>query len=137
MINAIADYALNNRLMTLVFAIAVIVAGVFSFQKLPVDAFPDAAPTMVQVFTTSPGLSPVDIETLISYPVERMYGIPKLEKVQSTSIFGFPGDHLFRRWHRYLLRQAAGKRTALRPSADPRRMGQPELGPMATVLGAS
>ena len=52
MINAIVNYALNNRLMTLVFAIAVIVAGVFSFQKLPVDAFPDATPTMVQVFTT-------------------------------------------------------------------------------------
>ncbi|MGB2115018.1 MAG: efflux RND transporter permease subunit, partial [Marinobacter adhaerens] len=51
MINAIVNYALNNRLMTLVFAIAVIVAGVFSFQKLPVDAFPDATPTMVQVFT--------------------------------------------------------------------------------------
>jgi cobalt-zinc-cadmium resistance protein CzcA len=89
MINALVNYALSNRLLVIVFVIGVSLAGYFSFNKLPVDAFPDATPTMVQIFTTSPGLSPVDVETLISYPVEvSMYGIPGLERVQSTSIFG-------------------------------------------------
>ncbi|MGB1478730.1 MAG: efflux RND transporter permease subunit [Marinobacter salsuginis] len=138
MINAIVNYALNNRLMTLVFAIAVIVAGIFSFQKLPVDAFPDATPTMVQVFTTSPGLSPVDIETLISYPVEiSMYGIPKLEKVQSTSIFGLSRVTIYFEdgTDIYFARRLVNERLSEAKRQIPEGMGEPELGPIASGLG--
>ena len=138
MINAIVNYALNNRLMTIVFAIAVIVAGVFSFQKLPVDAFPDATPTMVQVFTTSPGLSPVDIETLISYPVEiSMYGIPKLEKVQSTSIFGLSRVTIYFEdgTDIYFARRLVNERLSEAKRQIPEGMGEPELGPIASGLG--
>src|SRR5690554_306106 len=89
MINSMIRYALHNRLLVLVAIIGIAVAGYFSYNKLAVDAFPDATPTMVQVYTSSEGLSPVDVETLISYPIEiSMYGLPHLEKVQSTSIFG-------------------------------------------------
>ncbi|MEC7432902.1 MAG: efflux RND transporter permease subunit, partial [Pseudomonadota bacterium] len=135
MVNAIVNYALNNRLMTIVFAIAVIVAGVFSFQKLPVDAFPDATPTMVQVFTASPGLSPVDIETLISYPIEiSMYGIPKLQKVQSTSIFGLSRVTIYFEdgTDIYFARRLVNERLSEAKRQIPEGMGQPELGPIAS-----
>ncbi len=138
MVNAIVNYALNNRLMTIVFAIAVIVAGVFSFQKLPVDAFPDATPTMVQVFTASPGLSPVDIETLISYPIEiSMYGIPKLQKVQSTSIFGLSRVTIYFEdgTDIYFARRLVNERLSEAKRQIPEGMGEPELGPITTGLG--
>ncbi|MGB0213692.1 efflux RND transporter permease subunit, partial [Algiphilus sp.] len=89
MINAIVRLALENRVLVVVAVIGLAVGGTFSFQRLAVDAFPDATPTMVQIFTSSEGLSPEDVETLISYPIEiSMYGLPNLAKVQSTSIFG-------------------------------------------------
>lgn len=138
MINAIVNYALNNRLMTIVAALAVIVAGYFSFNKLPVDAFPDATPTMVQVFTTSPGLSPVDVETLISYPIEiSMYGIPKLEKVQSTSIFGLSRVTIYFEdgTDIYFARRLVMERLAEAKRQIPEGMGEPELGPITTGLG--
>ena len=138
MINAIVNYALSKRLMTIVAALAVIVAGYFSFHKLPVDAFPDATPTMVQVFTASPGLSPVDVETLISYPIEiSMYGIPKLEKVQSTSIFGLSRVTIYFKdgTDIYFARRLIMERLAEAKRQIPEGMGEPELGPITTGLG--
>ncbi|MEQ8483926.1 MAG: CusA/CzcA family heavy metal efflux RND transporter [Pseudomonadales bacterium] len=138
MIEGLVRYALANRLMVLVAVAAVIIGGYLSFRALPVDAFPDATPTMVQVFTSSPGLSPVDVETLISYPVEiSMYGLPNLEKVQSTSIFGLSRvdvyfedgtDIYFAR--RLVLERLADARRQIPPG-----LGEPELGPITTGLG--
>ncbi len=138
MIEGLVRYALANRLMVLVAVAAVIIGGYLSFRALPVDAFPDATPTMVQVFTSSPGLSPVDVETLISYPVEiSMYGLPDLEKVQSTSIFGLSRvdvyfedgtDIYFAR--RLVLERLADARRQIPPG-----LGEPELGPITTGLG--
>ena len=138
MIEGLVRYALANRLMVLVAVAAVTIGGYLSFRALPVDAFPDATPTMVQVFTSSPGLSPVDVETLISYPVEiSMYGLPNLEKVQSTSIFGLSRvdvyfedgtDIYFAR--RLVLERLADARRQIPPG-----LGEPELGPITTGLG--
>lgn len=138
MIEAIVRYALNNRLMVLVGVVALVLGGYFSLQKLPVDAFPDATPTMVQVFTSSPGLSPVDVETLISYPVEiSMYGLPRLEKVQSTSIFGLSRVDVYFKdgTDIYFARRLVMERLADARRQIPPGMGEPELGPITTGLG--
>jgi len=138
MINALVNYALSNRLLVIVFVIGVSLAGYFSFNKLPVDAFPDATPTMVQIFTTSPGLSPVDVETLISYPVEvSMYGIPGLERVQSTSIFGLSRVTVYFEDGTgvYFARRLVMERLAEAVRQIPAGMGEPELGPISTGLG--
>ena len=58
MINAILRLALENRVLVVVAVIGLAIGGYFSFQRLAVDAFPDATPTMVQIFTSSEGLSP-------------------------------------------------------------------------------
>ena len=89
MIDRIINGALQNRLLVLVLIAGIAGAGYWAYTEVPTDSYPDVSPTLVQVFTVSPGLSPVDVETQISYPVEiSMYGLPQLERVQSTSIFG-------------------------------------------------
>jgi cobalt-zinc-cadmium resistance protein CzcA len=138
MIDKIVDIALRNRLMVIVLTLGVLAFGYWSFRQVPLDAFPDATPTMVQVFTAAPGLSPVDVEKQISYPVEiSMYGIPKLERVQSTSVFGLSRvnvyfedgtDYFFAR--RLVLERLQEAREAI-----PEGLGSPGIGPMTTGLG--
>ena len=93
---------------------------------------------MVQIFTTSPGLSPVDVETLISYPVEvSMYGIPGLERVQSTSIFGLSRVTVYFEdgTDIYFARRLVTERLDEAVRQIPAGMGEPELGPISTGLG--
>jgi len=70
MINQIINLSLRSRLLMLVFAVLVIATGYRSYQGLPVDAFPDVSPNLVQVFTITEGLAPEEIEMYVTYPVE-------------------------------------------------------------------
>ena len=138
MINWLVDTALKNRLLVLVFVAGLIVAGYWAFRRVPVDSFPDVTPTLVQVFTASPGLSPVDVETLISYPVEiSMYGLPGLERVQSTSIFGLSRVSIYFEdgMDIYFARRLVIERLARAREEIPPGLGEPELGPITTGLG--
>jgi len=71
------DFSLENRLMVAVLACLILAAGYASYLKLPVDAFPDVTPALVQVFTETEGLAPEEIERYVTYPVEvAMNGLP-------------------------------------------------------------
>lgn len=138
MIDRLIRSALANRLLTLVFAAGIVGGGVFAFRGLPIDAFPDATPTLVQIFTVSEGLSPVDVETQISYPVEiAMYGLPALEKVQSTSIFGLSRVNVYFEdgTDVYFARRLVLERLEKARRSIPEGLGEPELGPLTTGLG--
>ncbi|MFQ5990059.1 MAG: efflux RND transporter permease subunit [Candidatus Methylomirabilales bacterium] len=138
MINRLVDAALQNRLLVLLFVAGVAVAGYWAFRKVPIDSFPDVTPTLVQVFTVSPGLSPVDVETLISYPIEiSMYGLPGLERVQSTSIFGLSRVNIYFEdgTDLYFARRLVMERLAKAREEIPLGLGEPELGPITTGLG--
>jgi cobalt-zinc-cadmium resistance protein CzcA len=138
MIDAMIRTALSNRLLVLVFAAAVLLAGIFAFRSVPIDSFPDVTPTMVQVFTASPGLSPEDVETQISYPVSiAMYGLPGLERVQSTSIFGLSRVNIYFEdgTDIYFARRLVNERLAQARQEIPEGMGNPQLGPLTTGLG--
>ncbi|MES1930171.1 CzcA family heavy metal efflux pump [Salinisphaera dokdonensis CL-ES53] len=138
MINSIIRLAMANRLMVLVAVAALAIGGYFSLRSLPVDAFPDATPALVQIYTASPGLSPVDIETLISYPIEiSMYGLPGLEKVQSTSIFGLSRVDVYFEdgTDIYFARRLVNERLADARRDIPDGFGEPQLGPITTGLG--
>lgn len=138
MIEGLVRRALANKLLVLIAVAALGIGGYFSLTKLPVDAFPDATPTMVQVFTASEGLSPVDVETLISYPIEiSMYGLPNLEKVQSTSIFGLSRVDVYFEdgTDIYFARRLVMERLADARRQIPPGLGEPELGPITTGLG--
>lgn len=138
MIDKLINYALKNRLLVIIGLVALIGAGFFAYRNVPTDSFPDVTPPMVQVFTVSPGLSPVDVETQISYPIEiSMYGIPNLERVQSTSIFGLSRVSIYFKdgTDVYFARRLVMERMAQAKEDIPAGLGEPQLGPITTGLG--
>src|SRR5690625_2248600 len=138
MLEQIIDRVLKNRLTIFLMVAAVGIYGYFSFQDVPIDSFPDVSPPLVQVFTSSPGLSPVDVETQISYPIEiSMYGLPKLDRVQSTSIFGLSRVNIYfeEGTDIYFARRLVMERLAKARNEIPDGLGQPQLGPITTGLG--
>lgn len=136
MLNAIITWSLRHRLVVVLAWLAIIGAGVLAFRRLPIDAFPDTTPVLVQVNTVAPSLSPLEIERQITTRVEQaISGLPRLEEVRSISKFGLSqvtvafedGMDI------YLARQVVKERVD--SVALPRGVEHPKLGPVATGLG--
>jgi cobalt-zinc-cadmium resistance protein CzcA len=88
-IRLLVAYALNNRFIVLSIAFLLFLWGVISFEKLPVEAYPDVANTWVQVITQWPGRAAEELEQQVTIPVEiQMNGIPHLQHVRSASLAG-------------------------------------------------
>ncbi|MFZ2161100.1 MAG: CusA/CzcA family heavy metal efflux RND transporter [Sideroxyarcus sp.] len=86
MIAALIRFALIQRLMMLIVAVAVVIGGLWAFRTLPIDAFPDISPPQVQVLVKAPGLAPTEVESRIAFPIEmEMQGIPRLKLLRSTT----------------------------------------------------
>src|SRR5271169_5632220 len=89
MIRRLVDFALNKRLLVLAVAALLFIWGVISFRSLPVEAYPDVANNYVQVITQWPGISAEQVEQQVTIPLEIvMNGIPHLDHLRSTSLFG-------------------------------------------------
>ena len=89
MIRALVDYALNNRILILAAAILLLIWGGISFHNLPVEAYPDVANNYVQIITQWPGRAAEEVEQQVTIPIEIvMNGLPRLEHLRSTSLFG-------------------------------------------------
>ena len=89
MIRGIVDYALNNRFLVTAAAVLLLVWGAISFHSLPVEAYPDVANNYVQVITQWPGRAAEEVEQQVTIPLEIvMNGIPHLDHLRSTSLFG-------------------------------------------------
>src|SRR5580692_7660341 len=89
MIRGLVDFALNNRIIVVAFAILMFIWGGISFHQLPVEAYPDVANNYVEVITQWPGISAEQIEQQVTIPLEiAMNGIPHLTALRSFSLFG-------------------------------------------------
>jgi cobalt-zinc-cadmium resistance protein CzcA len=89
LINRIVATSLNQRLLVVLLSLLLVVAGIWSFTRLPVDAYPDLAPPIVEVITQWPGHASEEVERLITVPVEvEMNGLPRLHVVRSVSLYG-------------------------------------------------
>jgi cobalt-zinc-cadmium resistance protein CzcA len=89
MIRGLVDFALNNRLLVAALAIMLFVWGVISFERLPIEAYPDVANNYVQVITQWPGRAAEEVEQQVTVPIEVvMNGLPHLQHLRSTSLFG-------------------------------------------------
>src|ERR1700678_3919213 len=89
MIRRLVDFALNNRLLIIAIGILLFAWGVISFRNLPIEAYPDVANNYVQVITQWPGRAAEEVEQQVTVPVEIvMNGLPHLEHLRSTSLFG-------------------------------------------------
>ncbi len=138
MLNALIEGALRNRFLVLMITALVAASGVYSALSLPIDAVPDLTNVQVQVITEAPALSPLEVETLLSFPVEgAMSGLPNVEQIRSISKFGISvvtivfteGTDIYR------ARQLVGERLTRAAEAIPRGYGTPSLGPISTALG--
>src|SRR5580693_5041935 len=89
MIRGFVDFALNNRFMVLAISVLLFAWGIISFHNLPVEAYPDVANNYVQIITQWPGRAAEEVEQQVTIPVEIvMNGIPHLDHLRSTSLFG-------------------------------------------------
>ncbi|MGA9965469.1 MAG: CusA/CzcA family heavy metal efflux RND transporter [Terriglobales bacterium] len=89
MIRRVVDFALNNRLLVLGFALLLFAGGIISFKRLPIEAYPDVADNYVEIITQWPGISAEQIEQQVTIPLEVvMNGIPQVVHLRSFSLFG-------------------------------------------------
>jgi heavy metal efflux system protein len=89
LIHRVVATAVRQRFLTLLFSVLLLGAGIYSFRRLPVDAYPDISPPMVEVITQWQGQAPEEVERLITVPIEiEMNGIPNLTVVRSISLYG-------------------------------------------------
>ena len=88
-VNRIVAASLRQRLLVVLGAVAIVGIGVWSFFRLPVDAYPDLSPPMVEIITQWPGHAAEEVERLITAPVElQMNGLPGLRVMRSISLYG-------------------------------------------------
>ncbi|MCX7185461.1 MAG: CusA/CzcA family heavy metal efflux RND transporter [Nitrosospira sp.] len=89
MLERILKISIQQRVLVLVAVLAMAVLGIYSYQKLPIDAVPDITNVQVQINTMAPGYSPVESEQRVTFPIElAMSGLPKLEYTRSFSRYG-------------------------------------------------
>lgn len=137
-LSSVVGWALRQRPTVIFFALLLVVFGVRAAVQLPIDAVPDITNVQVQVITSAPALSPLEVEKYVSIPVERaMQGLPKVSKVRSLSKYGmsivtvvFEDDTDI-----YFARQLISERMPHAAEAVPRGYGSPEMGPISTGLG--
>ncbi|HEU5457696.1 MAG TPA: CusA/CzcA family heavy metal efflux RND transporter [Terracidiphilus sp.] len=89
MIHRIVQFSLRQKPIILFLVAFLSVAGIFSFHRMPVDAYPDLSPPMVEIITQWPGHAAEEVERLVTVPTEvEMNGVPKLKVMRSISLYG-------------------------------------------------
>ncbi len=131
------DFFLNNRWLVLIGLLALIVGGVYTMLHLNIEAYPDLTNVQVVVTTEAPGMSPVEVEQLVTFPIEvTLIGMPKTQTVRSVSKLGLSmitivfDDSM----DLYLARQLVNERLGEVRSRIPNGL-EPMLGPLATAFG--
>ncbi|MEW6559454.1 MAG: CusA/CzcA family heavy metal efflux RND transporter [Pseudomonadota bacterium] len=129
--------AIEHRWLVLLAAIGMAAIGVFSYQKLPIDAVPDITNVQVQINTQAPGYSPLEAEQRVTYPIETvMAGLPNLEQTRSLSRYGLSQVTVIFKdgTDIYFARQLVNER--IQEARDKLPTGiTPALGPISTGLG--
>ena len=133
----ILRFLLHQRLLMMIAAGVLLVAGVIAWRLLPIDAFPDVTNAQVMILTEAPGLAPVDVEQQVTTPIElAMQGMPDVRLIRSLSkaalsqvivVFEDDVDTYFARQLVFERLQAAKE--------DLPEWAEPEMGPISTGLG--
>jgi len=88
-VDKLVAFALRQRLLIILGALGLLFFGMRAFQQIPIDAFPDVTNVQVQILAQAAGMAPVEVEQLVTYPIETsMGGLPGLEGVRSLSKIG-------------------------------------------------
>ena len=137
MFERLIRFSIAQRLLILLGAVGVAMAGIYSYQRLPIDAVPDITNVQVQINTQAPGYSPLEAEQRVTFPIEIvMAGLPNLQQTRSLSRYGLSqvtvifdeGTDIF------FARQLVNERISQARDKLPPGL-TPEMGPIATGLG--
>ena len=89
MVSRLLEMSLRQRMLIVIFSVMIAAGGVYAFRTIAIDAFPDVTSVLVQVVTKTPGLSPAEVERLVTYPIElQLTGVPALTELRSLTKVG-------------------------------------------------
>lgn len=134
----LVEFALENRFLVVMLTFVLAGVGLWAMQQLPVDAVPDITPNQVMILTTAAGLSPVEVEQFITFPVETaMSGLPGIDEIRSVSRVGLSSVTVFfeEGMDIYFCRRLVMERLPQAREMIPEGLGRPEMGPISTGLG--
>ena len=137
MFERLIRFAITQRWLVLALVLGMAVIGLYSYQRLPIDAVPDITNVQVQINTNAPGYSPLETEQRISYPIETaMAGLPHLEQTRSLSRYGLSQVTVIFKdgTDIYFARQLVNERIQQVRSQLPAG-AEPAMGPISTGLG--
>jgi CzcA family heavy metal efflux pump len=138
MLQAIVQWSIQNRVVVVVLAVMLLVGGLYATSHSRLDVFPEFAPPQVVVQTEAPGLSPAEVEQLVTLPIEQaLNGVPSLDVLRSQSIQGLSvvtvifedGTDIYRG------RQLVAERLAELAGQFPEGVEAPRLGPLTATTG--
>lgn len=137
MLETLIAQTLKHRSVVLLGVILLVALGVYSYVTLPIDAFPDVTNVQVEILGTAPGLSALEIERFVTYPIENaMRGLPNVVQMRSVTKFGLSvvtivfKDKIDIYFARQLVFQRLEEATSNVPSSVAVSMG-----PIATAMG--
>ncbi len=138
MLTKIIEFSVRNKLIIGLFTLALILYGSREVTRLPIDAQPDITNNQVQVITVAPSFGALDIERLVTFPVEQANSnIRGIEEIRSFSRFGLSLVTIVfdDKTDIYWARQQVSERLQLVKDQIPNEIGTPEMGPVSTGLG--
>ncbi len=137
MINAVLNFSVRQRMLVILGAVLLTGFGILALKQIPIDAFPDVTNVQVQVIATAGGMSPPEVEKLVTRPIElEMSGLPRLVELRSVSKIGISvvtvvfEDSV----DDYFARQLVSERLQSARESFPPGVGA-SLGPITTGLG--
>ncbi|GBG03462.1 cation transporter [Azospira sp. I13] len=137
MFERIIRLAIENRWLVLLAVLGIAGLGIYNYQRLPIDAVPDITNVQVQINTSAPGYSPLEVEQRVTYPVETvMAGLPHLEQTRSMSRYGLSQVTVIFKdgTDIYFARQLVNQRIQEAKEKLPAGIA-PAMGPISTGLG--